>query len=210
LPARRYFVFWYYLFNLDQNLQKITQNQVSEATEIIITEEEIIKMMRARDQKVVRYLYDNYSVALLGIIFRIVKNNEIAEELLQETYVKAWNNFASYDTTKGRLYTWMLNIARNLAIDKVRSNEYKLSSQTQNIEKSVHGVNREYQAGFDPVTIDVKDLVNRLRPEQKELIDLIYFFGYTQAEAAEKLKMPLGTVKTRVRNAIGELRKYFK
>jgi RNA polymerase sigma factor (sigma-70 family) len=183
---------------------------LSASPDIIISEEEIIKLMRARDQKAVRYLYDHYSVALLGLIFRIVQNQELSEELLQEAFVKIWNNFDSYDQTKGKLYTWMINVARNLSIDKVRSNEYKLSSQTQTIEKSVSSVNRQYQSGFETDTVDVKDLVNKLRPEQKELIDLIYFFGYTQAEAAEKLKMPLGTVKTRVRTAIGELRKYFR
>lgn len=175
----------------------------------MISEEDIISLMRAKDQSAVKYLYDNYSVALLGLVFRIVQNQETAEEILQETFVKIWVNFASYDNQKGKLYTWMLNIARNLAIDKVRSNEFKMTQQTQNIEKSVHSINREYQVGFDPNFIDVKDLVDKLRPEQKELIDLIYFYGYTQAEAAEKLKMPLGTVKTRVRSAIGELRKYF-
>lgn len=181
-----------------------------ENPDILISEDEIVTLLRAKDERGVRYLYDNYSSALMGMIFRVVQSQELTEELLQETFVKIWNNFASYDKTKGRLYTWMLNIARNLAIDKVRSNEFKLTQQTQTIEKSVHSVNREYQAGFDPDLIDVKDLVDKLRPEQKELIDLIYFFGYTQAEAAEKLKMPLGTVKTRVRSAIGELRKYFR
>jgi RNA polymerase sigma factor (sigma-70 family) len=178
-------------------------------SDTLISEEEIIRRLRAKDQKAVKYLYDNYSAALLGMIFRIVQNQETSEEILQETFVKIWVNFASYDSKKGKLYTWMLNIARNLSIDKVRSNDFKLTQQTQNLEKSVHSLNKEYQVSFDPSFIDVRDLVEKLRPEQKELIDLIYFYGYTQAEAAEKLKMPLGTVKTRVRSAIGELRKYF-
>jgi len=176
---------------------------------MLISEDEIIKLVRARDQKGLKYLYDHYSHALMGLILHVVKDREAAEELLQETFVKVWNNFNSYDNKKGRLYTWMLNIARNLAIDKTRSNEYKLSQQTQNIENSVNSVNREHQSEFESELLDLKDLVQKLRPEQKELIDLIYFFGYAQAEAAEKLKVPLGTVKTRVRSAIGTLRKYF-
>jgi RNA polymerase sigma factor (sigma-70 family) len=180
------------------------------SNDIITSEEEIIRQLRARDQKSVRYLYDHYGMALYGMIFKIVKNQSLSEELLQEAFVKIWNNFSSFDETKGKLYTWMLNVSRNLAIDKVRSNEYKLSSQTQNIEKSVNTLDKERRTSINEDTYDVKDLVSRLRPEQKELIDLIYFFGYTQAEAAEKLKMPLGTVKTRVRTAISELRKYFK
>jgi RNA polymerase sigma factor (sigma-70 family) len=182
---------------------------LSDIQDIVISEDEIVRLLRAKDQKAIRYIYDNYCKALLGLIFRIVQDQELAEEILQETFVKIWNNVASYDAAKGKLYTWMLNIARNLAIDKVRSSEFKKAAQTQTIEKSVHSINKDFQVGINPDTIDVKELVNKLRPEQKELIDLIYFYGYTQAEAAEKLKMPLGTVKTRVRSAIGELRKYF-
>jgi RNA polymerase sigma-70 factor (ECF subfamily) len=177
--------------------------------DIVISEEEIVRLLKAKDQKALRFIYDNYSKALLGLIFRIVQDHELAEEILQETFVKIWNNAATYDAAKGKLYTWMLNIARNLAIDKVRSSDYKKSAQTQTIEKSVHSIDKDAKAGINPDTIDMKDLVSKLRPEQKELIDLIYFYGYTQAEAAEKMKMPLGTVKTRVRSAIGELRKYF-
>jgi len=199
----------YLICLLKNRRNKIISIPLNTSADTLISEEEIIRLMRAKDQKAVKYLFDNYSAALLGLVFRIVQNQELAEEILQETFVKIWVNFASYDNQKGKLYTWMLNIARNLAIDKIRSNEFKMTQQTQNIEKSVHSINREYQVGFDPNFIDVKDLVDKLRPEQKELIDLIYFYGYTQAEAAEKLKMPLGTVKTRVRSAIGELRKYF-
>jgi RNA polymerase sigma-70 factor (ECF subfamily) len=174
------------------------------------TEQELVQQLRDRNERALRYLYDNYARALQGVIFRIVQSEEITEELLQETFVKVWQNIGSYDAAKGKLYTWLLNIARNLAIDKARSSEFKFSQQTQNIENSVSSINREYQTEFDPGHIDVKEIVDRLRPEQKELIDLIYFYGYTQAEAAKKLKMPLGTVKTRVRTAVSELRKIFK
>ena len=179
-------------------------------TDIVISEKEIVRLLRNKNEKAVRYLYDHYSKALLGLVFRIVPNQEIAEEILQETFVKIWVNASSYDESKGKLYTWMLNIARNLAIDKVRSSEYKQSAKTQTLEKSVDSINKNYQAGYNTDTMDMKALTEKLRPEQKELIDLIYFSGYTQAEAAVKLKMPLGTVKTRVRSAIGELRTYFR
>ena len=176
----------------------------------MISEEEIVSLLREKNEKAIRYLYDHYSKALMGLVFRIVQNQEIAEEILQETFVKIWVNAASYDESKGRLYTWMLNIARNLAIDKTRSSEFKNSSKTQTLEKSVDNINKNNKGVINTDTIDVKALTDKLRPEQKELIDLIYFYGYTQAEAAEKLKMPLGTVKTRIRSAIGELRTYFR
>lgn len=187
-----------------------SNNTLETRQDTLPTDVELVQQLRDRNERALRHLYDNYARALQGVIFRIVQAEELTEELLQETFVKVWHNIASYDASKGRLYTWMLNIARNLAIDKVRSSDYKFQQQTQTIENSVHSINREYQDGFDPAHIDVKEIVDRLRPEQKELIDLIYFYGYTQAEAAAKLKMPLGTVKTRVRTAVSELRKIFR
>jgi len=176
----------------------------------VISEEEIVSLLRDKNEKAIRYLFDHYSKALLGLVSRIVQNEAVAEEILQETFVKVWVNASSYDEKKGRLYTWMMNIARNLAIDKTRSSEFKQSAKTQTLEKSVDTINKSKQEVFNPDTIDVKALTDKLRPEQKELIDLVYFFGYTQAEAAEKLRMPLGTVKTRIRTAIKELRTYFR
>ena len=178
-------------------------------TETRLTETELIATIRNGDAKAMEYLYDNYSSALFGVIYRIVPDQETAEEILQEVFVKVWQNAASFDATKGRLYTWMLNIARNLSIDKTRSAEFKSGKKTITIENSVHSINKEHSTEFEIDQMDMKQLVERLRPEQKELIDLIYFYGMTQAEAAAKLKIPLGTVKTRVRAAITELRKIF-
>jgi RNA polymerase sigma-70 factor (ECF subfamily) len=181
------------------------------STEDIKTQEgEILRLLEAGDDRAVKLLYDKYAVALHAVIFRIVQSREIAEELLQETFVKIWRGISSYDPAKGRLYTWMLNIARNLAIDCTRSSSFKQESKTQTIENSVHTINTVHAVQFEPDHIGIKELTERLRPEQKELIDLIYFYGFTQAEAAVKLKIPLGTVKTRVRNAVSELRKYFR
>ena len=78
------------------------------------SEEELVLLLQNHDQQAFSYLYDNYSAALNGIIYRMVDNRELAEDILQEAFVKIWNNFSSYDTGKGRLFTWMLNITRNL------------------------------------------------------------------------------------------------
>ena len=78
-------------------------------------------MLLAREAKGIEILYDNYSAALYGVIHRIIQNDEIAEDVLQETFLKIWNNFGQYDSVKGRLFSWMINIARNGAIDKIRS-----------------------------------------------------------------------------------------
>ncbi len=150
-----------------------------------------------------------YSGALLGVISRIVQPIELAEDLLQETFVKIWNSAASYDPAKGRLFTWMMNVARNLSIDKLRSKEFKNSSKNQELENNVDFIDEQKKVSFNADVLGLKDMVTQLKPEFKQVLDLVYFGGYTHAEAAEELNLPLGTVKTRVRMAILELRKNF-
>lgn len=156
------------------------------------------------------YLYDHYAPALNAVIFRMVENRELSEDILQEAFVKIWNNFNSYDKTKGRLFTWMLNLTRNLTIDTLRSKGYKKQSKisgdenvVSNIQDSSSGIEK-----FDSVGL-VKQLSN-LKPDQKIIIDLAYFNGFTQDEISKQLNIPLGTVKTKMRSAILELRKYIQ
>jgi RNA polymerase sigma factor (sigma-70 family) len=174
-----------------------------------ISEEELVQLLKDRNQKGVEILYDNYSSALYGVILRIVLNEELAEDVLQEAFVKIWNSFPQFDTAKGKLFTWIVNIARNLAIDKVRSRDFINSSKNQDIDKIASFVEMENQENYNPELIGLKEMVNKLIPDQKKIIDLLYFGGYTQAEVAEELNIPLGTVKTRARMALINLREMF-
>lgn len=176
---------------------------------ISLSEEELVLKLKSQDTIAIRALYDMYSGALLGVIERIVQHTEIAEDLLQETFVKIWNSAGSYDTSKGRLFTWMINIARNLSIDKVRSKDFKNSNKNQDIENNVDFIDAQKEVTFNADLLGLKDMVTALKPEFKAVLDLVYFKGYTHVEAAEELGLPLGTVKTRVRMAILELRKHF-
>lgn len=176
---------------------------------IKLSEEELIRALRGREKIAIEALYDMYSSSLNGIIFRIVQHEEIAEDLLQETFVKIWNSFPSYDSAKGRLFTWMVNIARNLSIDKVRSKDFRNNSKNQDLDNTVNFVDEQQSISLNPETLGVKELITKLKPEQKVILDLIYFKGYTHVEASEELGLPLGTVKTRLRMAIITLRKYF-
>lgn len=173
-------------------------------------ESELIAMLKARDETGLRILYDHYSAALYGVILRIVIDKETAEDVLQETFVKTWNNSASYDSTKGRLYTWLLNIARNTAIDKTRSRNFRKEGQVRSIEDFVYAVDRQHNNSTPVDHIGLRKFVDGLKPEQRQLIDLLYFGGYTQSEAAEELNLPLGTVKTRVKAALSRLREILK
>ena len=171
------------------------------------SEEELVMLLQSRDQQAFSYLYDNYSAALNGVIYRMVENRELAEDILQEAFVKIWNNFSSYDTGKGRLFTWMLNITRNLTIDTLRSKGYKKQAKISSDENSVSNFTDDSNVAerFDAMGLR-KQLVN-LKPEQRSIIDLAYFNGYTQDEISKEMGIPLGTVKTRMRSAIIELRK---
>lgn len=175
----------------------------------IASEEELVARLRQHDRAALALLYDRYSAALYGVISKVIRTDEAAEDVLQETFVKIWNSFSSYDPTKGKLFTWMLNIARNLAIDKVRSKDFKNAKKNQNLDDIVHVVDESNSVSFNPDQIGLREIVGKLEPEYFTLVDLIYFKGYTHVEASEELEIPLGTVKTRLRTAIFSLRKYF-
>jgi RNA polymerase sigma-70 factor, ECF subfamily len=159
-----------------------------------MTQEEIVSQILKKDSSSFTYLYDHYSKSLFGVIFNLIKNKEEAEDVLQEVFVKVWNNIDSYNESKGRLYTWMLNIARNTTIDKLRSKNYKKSDNSKETSK------------ID--AIGIKALLKRLKPKCIELFELLFFQGYTQQEASEELEIPLGTVKTNNRNCMNDLRAF--
>lgn len=179
------------------------------AKKIALSEEELISGLKRQDTFTMKVLCDMYSGALLGVISRVVVQTEIAEDVLQETFVKIWNSAGSYDASKGRLFTWMMNVARNLSIDKVRSKDFRNATKNQDIENNVSFIDEQKKVNFNADTLGLKDLVTNLKPDFQNVLDMIYFKGYTHVETAEELNLPLGTVKTRVRMAILELRKKF-
>ncbi len=166
----------------------------------------LITRLQRQDRAAIGELYDAYGGALFGVVLRIVQSRELAEQVLQDTFVKAWRNGASYDASKGRLFTWLVNIARNTAIDATRTAHFQHYRKTDSLENLVHKAGGE---SVNPDHLGVRDVVNRLDEKYKSLIDFVYFKGYTQEEVAEETGIPLGTVKTRLRYAIGELRKLF-
>lgn len=153
------------------------------------------------------YAYDAYSPALYGIIMRIIAHEGTAEEILQQTFLKIWNGINTYNDKYGTLFTWMSTIARNAAIDKVRVKAFENLNKTDGLDSTVYE-----HADFPMVEneIDANNLINLLDEKYKEILDLIYLKGYSHNEAAEKLKLPIGTVKTRLRFALNVLRTKLK
>jgi RNA polymerase sigma-70 factor (ECF subfamily) len=170
------------------------------------SEAELIKQLTAKDKKAYELLYNSYSAALYGILLRIVMSEDEASDLLQEVFVKIWQGIDGYDPNKGSLFTWMLNICRNAAIDRRRSKNFKNNQKNLQADNIVLLVGNEHSTSIPIDHIGLKDVVNKLDDDYKTLINAVYFEGYTQKEVSERLQMPLGTVKTRLRTAIQKLR----
>lgn len=169
------------------------------------SESALIVRLKEGERAAYGELYDRYSKSLYAIIFELVKSESDAEHLLQDTFVKIWHHIEKYDVTKGRLYTWLVVIARRLALDFLRS-KYFLEKQAiqgletaVSVEKSAPEIQHLDYIGLDQV-------VRNLEPNLKQIIDLQYFKGYSQQEVAEQLGLPLGTVKSRTRAALLRLR----
>lgn len=166
-------------------------------------------MLKSQSNDAFNHLYDNYSGALYTIINQILPGKETAGDVLQEVFVNIWRKIDTYDASKGRLFTWMLNIARNAAIDKVRSKGYRDNLKNQQL---IDGEKGGIIISSNPTVNDVglKKLLTTLNEEHRKLIDLSYFQGFTHEEIAKMMGIPLGTVKTRIRTAVIQLRNMIK
>lgn len=170
-------------------------------------QEELLKELLKKDDRSFTLLYDNYSGSLYGVIYNLLKNTEEAEDVLQEVFVKIWKNIDSYYESKGRLYTWMLNIARNTTIDKLRSKNFNNNQKNLSADNFVHIHEDSSQITNKIDAIGIKTFIKKLKPKCIELIELLFYKGYTQQEASDELEMPIGTIKTNNRNCMNELRK---
>lgn len=169
-------------------------------------QELLVKELLKKDNQSFTLLYDNYSKSLYGVIYNLIKNREEAEDVLQEVFVKIWSNIDSYNESKGRLYTWMLNIARNTTIDKLRSKGYNNSQKNLSSDNFVYMLEDNSKTINQIDAIGIRRFINKLKPKCIQIIELLFFQGYTQQETSEELEIPLGTVKTQNRNCMNELR----
>jgi len=178
-------------------------------TALTYTEAELILGLKSRNEKHFGYLYDHYSPALYGIVLKVINDEAAAGDVLQEIFLKIWRSIDRYDADKGRLFTWMVNVARNTAIDTLRSKAHKQGLKVQELAASSNGM--EQFAVHQAVDhLGLTKVIEQLNKEQRVIIDLAYYKGCTQEEISKILDIPLGTVKTRMRNAIIQLRTILK
>jgi len=171
--------------------------------------DELVLRFQKKDIIAFEKLYGMYWENICGVVNTIVKDKFVSEEIAQDVFTKVWNNSDAYNPSKGRFFTWILNIARNAAIDKVRSKSYKNQKKNLSADYFVGILNRADSNDEPEEQIDtsaLKKLVLNLKDKCLQIIEMLYFKGYTQKEASSELDIPLGTVKTRNRSCISQLR----
>lgn len=169
-------------------------------------ENNIIDLLQKNDKRALELLYENYSGALLGVAIKITKDDALAEDVLQESFIKIWRYSHKYDANKAKLFTWLYRITRNTAIDKLRSINSKAHNEVQIDNPNVYTV-PTFSLNQD--TLDLREHVNKLDEKYRIVLEALFFEGMTQQEASEELDIPLGTIKSRLKIALRELKKIY-
>lgn len=172
-------------------------------------EREIVLELKAQNQLSFNRLYLKYASMLLGVISKLVSSREVAEDILQDTFIKIWKSIDQYDEEKGRLFTWMACLARNTAKDYLKGKNFAKSIRNDDIDSMYSKINDFHYSRYNIDVIGLRELMGVLSDSQKQILNLVYFQGYTQLEVSDKLHIPLGTVKSKIRLAVKELRCYF-
>ena len=171
-------------------------------------EGDLVRRLQRREQDALEELYDRYGKIVYSLILRIVKDAAIAEDLVQETFLRVWNRVQGFDAGKGSIGPWLIAVARNRAIDYLRSSGGRERNAMEFDETDHPALFTDMER--DLLVSDharrVKAAVDRLSPQQRQVIELAYFEGLSQSEMAERMGQPLGTVKTWVRTALKNLR----
>jgi RNA polymerase sigma-70 factor, ECF subfamily len=166
----------------------------------------LVERLQNGSEEAFSQIYDMYNGALYGVIHRMVNDDELAQDILQDAFVTIWKKAGLYSPGKGTFFTWMLNVSRNKAIDYLRKinregtgkNNFQLELSTESTSSTI------------PIDqIGLGELVHKLTNEHRIIIEYLYFKGYTQQEASDELGIPLGTIKSRLRAALNVLRTGF-
>ena len=172
-----------------------------------LLEKHIIELLQECNEKAISLLYEHYGDTLYGVALKVVRDEELAQDVLQESFVKIWKKSDSYDSTKAKLFTWLFRITRNTAIDKLRSVNTKSDREIQ------MDVSDVYNLGIDsirPEFMDVKENLDKIESKYQVVLDALFFQGMTQQEASDELDIPLGTIKSRLKIGLRELKKIYE
>lgn len=172
----------------------------------ILLEKHIVELLQERNEKAISLLYEHYGNTLYGVANKVVRDEELAQDVLQESFVKIWKKSDSYDPSKAKLFTWLFRITRNTAIDKLRSANIKADREIQMDVSNVYNLGVE---SIRPEFIDVRENLDKIESKYQIVLEALFFQGMTQQEASEELDIPLGTIKSRLKIGLRELKKIY-
>jgi RNA polymerase sigma-70 factor (ECF subfamily) len=170
---------------------------------------ELAERLKRREPQAMADLYDRYGRLAYSLILRIVRDAEMAEDLVQETFIRVWSRAQAFDSERGALGPWLLAVARNRAIDYLRSVDGRMARSSYELvemENPALFADLESQVMVSDLAGRLRGAMSKLNSSQRSVIELAYFEGLSQTEMAEKLGQPLGTIKTWVRTALKSLR----
>ncbi|TMU50535.1 MULTISPECIES: RNA polymerase sigma factor [Flagellimonas] len=171
-----------------------------------LIERHIVSLLAEKDDKAISLLYDNYGDTLFGVAYKVVKDEDLAQDVLQESFVKIWKKADSYDASKAKLFTWLFRITRNTAIDKLRSINNKADKEVQIDVSDVYNLG---VSGIRPEFMDVQENLDKIEDKYRIVLEALFFQGMTQQEASDELEIPLGTIKSRLKIGLRELGKIY-
>ncbi|MGJ5642155.1 RNA polymerase sigma factor [Formosa sp. S-31] len=169
-------------------------------------EQEIVGLLKHGNKKAMGLLYQHYADTLLGVISKVISDEDLAQDVLQESFIKVWKKSKTYDPSKAKLFTWLYRIAYNTAIDKVRSVSNK---DTKEVQIEVSHVYKLSAEGLNQDVMDIRKHLQSIDPKYQIVLNALFFEGMTQQEASEELDIPLGTIKSRLKIGLRELKKIY-
>lgn len=172
-----------------------------------LIEKHIVTLLAEKDDKAISLLYEHYGDTLYGVAYKVVKDDDLAQDILQESFIKIWKKADTYDPSKAKLFTWLFRITRNTSIDKLRSINNKMDKEVQIDVSDVYNVGVE---GIRPDLLDMQDNLEKIELKYQIVLEALFFQGMTQQEASEELDIPLGTIKSRLKIGLRELGKIYK
>jgi RNA polymerase sigma-70 factor (ECF subfamily) len=171
-----------------------------------LLESHIVELLQERNEKAISLLYEHYGDTLFGVANKVVRNEELAQDVLQESFVKIWKKSDTYDPAKAKLFTWLFRITRNTAIDKLRSANAKTDKEIQIDISNVYNLGVE---SIRPEFMDVRENLDKIEAKYQIVLEALFFQGMTQQEASDELDIPLGTIKSRLKIGLRELKKIY-
>jgi len=194
-------------FDFTRMVDSISSNHIMQRQSVISDDPAVVERINNKDKSAFNELYNRYSQLVYNLAYRILKDREDAEETVQETFLQIWNKVGSYQSDRGAVSTWIINIARSRSIDKLRTLKYRNKNTELDEEKVNSSINlTDIIEQRDERKAVFQKAMQALPEKQRIALEMVYFEGYTHIETAEKLNEPLGTIKTRIRLGVSKLK----